>query len=140
KKYADTNLGIELIDQIIPSVDVEEVTILQRETDEARAIIRLNKEIPLGGVTDIRPSLSRSRIGGVLREDECLAIANTIYGANTIKRFIANFEDDFPQLTSYTNEIVNLREVEERIKRCIDENGHVTDHASSNLRNIRSSM
>lgn len=140
KKYADTNLGIELIDQIIPSVDVEEVKILQRETDEARAIIRLNKEIPLGGVTDIRPSLSRSGIGGVLREDECLAIANTIYGANTLKRFIANLEDDFPLLTSYTNKIVNLREVEERIKRCIDENGHVTDHASSNLRNIRSSM
>src|SRR5690625_7509677 len=78
--HAETSMGNELVAKIKPAINIDEVKHKQLETDEAAQIIRLNKVIPLGGIFDIRESLKRVHIGGVLNESECLAIATTKIG------------------------------------------------------------
>lgn len=137
---AETSLGKEKAAKLTPSIDFEEAVHMQEETDEVVQIIRLNKAIPLGGITDIRPSLGRSLIGGVLSASECLDVANTIYGSRQVKQFIETSEEEFPILQDLTERIVPLRELEQFIKMRVDEHGYVMDAASEKLRGIRSSI
>lgn len=137
---AETALGKQLAAKLMPSGDLDEVEQMQKETDEAAQIIRLNKAIPLGGIVDIRPSLKRSVIGGVLTTTECLDVANTIYGSRQVKDFTEKLEEDLPILKGLTERIESLRELEQYIKMRIDDHGRMMDNASSKLRGIRSSI
>ncbi|MHA6252080.1 endonuclease MutS2 [Oceanobacillus sp. CAU 1775] len=139
-KHAETSLGKQLARKITPSIDLDEVNLLQEETDEAVQILRLNKAIPFGGIRDIRESIKRTSIGGTLSALECLDIANTIYGGRQLKHFIEGLEEGFPILKSMTEAVFSLRELEQEIKACIDDNGDVLDNASSTLRGLRSSI
>src|SRR5690625_438710 len=140
KSKAATTLGIEHIEQLQPETKLATVEIMQQETDEAMHILRLNQTIPLGGVFDIRPSLKRSEIGGILNLAECLNIAYTIYCTRQAKNFIEQLEVDLHHLETYAGKITSLRELEQEIKRCIDDEGNMRDQASSQLRSIRSKI
>jgi DNA mismatch repair protein MutS2 len=137
---AETTLGKDLTNQLKPAVLLDEVVHMQNETDEAAQVIRLNQTVPLGGIFDIRPSLKRSVIGGVLTANECLDVANTIYGGRQVKSFIEKLEETFPILEGLIERITPLRDLERHIKNCIDDHGHVLDSASGKLRGIRSSI
>lgn len=138
--HAATSIGKELVSNLKPSSEYDKVVELQNETDEAVQIIRLNKSIPLGGITDIRSSIKRSSIGGMLTEVECLDIANTLYGTRQVKSFIENLEEELPILKGLVEGLMPLRELERTIKNCIDEHGHMMDSASEKLRSLRSTI
>lgn len=140
KKYAETSLGKDKAGKLMPSADLEEVKKLQEETDEAAHILRLNHLIPFGGIRDIRESLKRSSIGGVLSALECLDIANTIYGGRQVKNFISGLEEELPILKNLAENLISLRELEQEIKRCIDDYGEILDNATPKLRGLRSSI
>lgn len=139
---AATYLGKDLSSKLKPSTDITEVQELQKETDEAAQIVRMNFAIPLGGISDIRSSLKRSQIGGVLGTGESLDVANTIYGGRQVKRFIEDMdeEEEIPILRDLVMQISPLKDLERHIKSCIDDHGHVMDSASQKLRSIRSSI
>ncbi|MFC2948599.1 endonuclease MutS2 [Virgibacillus sediminis] len=139
-RQAATSIGKDLANKLKPSVKMEEVSLLQEETDEAVRILRANQSIPLGGIYDIRESLKRSIIGGVLSPEECLNVANTIYGGRQAKEFIEALEEEYPILVDLAQRITPLRELERQIKSCLDDHGHVMDSASQKLRGIRSSI
>lgn len=137
---AETTVGKDLSQKLEPSTNMDEVLQLQNETDEAMHIQRLDKTIPLGGIFDIRASLKRSVIGGVLSTNECMDVASTIYGGRRVKDFISKLEEAFPILKELVEHISPLRDLERHIKSCIDDHGHVMDSASQKLRGIRSSI
>ncbi len=138
--YAETSIGKQQMKQIRPATEMETVVRLQDETDEATHVERLNKTLPLGGVFDIRPSLKRVSIGGVLTAGECIEVSSTIYGGRTAKDFMEELEEDLPILHAMVEEITPLRHLEQAINRCVDDHGHVLDSASEKLRGIRSSI
>lgn len=141
KGQAETALGKERAISIKPLSSLDNINKLQDETDEAAKIIRLNQTIPLGGITDIRASVKRSSIGGILSTDECLDVANTLYGSRNVKNAIESMEElEIPILTELVDQITPIRELEQAIKSCIDDHGHIMDGASSQLRSIRSSI
>lgn len=137
---AQTTIGKQLTAELKPETSLEKVQRLQDETDEAMSIIRLNKTIPLGGITDIREPLKRTLIGSTLSANECLNVSTTIYGGRQTKNFIDNLEIEVPYLESYAYEITPLYELEKEINAAIDEHAHVIDTASEKLRGIRSSI
>ncbi|GGM26978.1 endonuclease MutS2 [Paraliobacillus quinghaiensis] len=141
KDHAASSLGKERANQLKPSTDLAEVTRLQEETDEAVSIIRLHGDVPLGGIVDIRPSIKRAEIGGILNPQECLDIAGTIYGGKQLRRFIESIEE--PKLLiidSFVEQIEPLNNLEREIKNCVDDHGHVMDGASEKLRSLRTKI
>ncbi len=139
-KHASSSLGKQRAQTIVPSTDFEEVVLLQEQTDEAVKVLRLKGNVPLGGISDIRPSVKRAKIGSMLGSLELLDIAGTIYGGRQLKKFIQTMVEDgveLPILESYVERILPLMELEQSIKHCIDDNGHVMDGASDKLRSIR---
>lgn len=137
---AATSIGKDFCFRLKPSVTIDEVKELQAETDEASQITRLNASIPLGGIVDIRASIKRSAIGGVLSTNECLDVATTLYGGRQVKGFMEKLEEELPILKGLAEQIVPLRELENYITSCIDENGNMMDSASVKLKSLRSSI
>ncbi|GAB4075030.1 endonuclease MutS2 [Barrientosiimonas marina] len=137
---AATTVGKELTRKLKPSADIEDVRTRQTETDEAGQILRLNMAVPLGGIADIRASVKRSVIGGILTAEDCLNIATTLYATRQVKHFFDTLETDVPHLDDMAGRIVSLPELEKAINNCIDERGNVMDSATPKLRSIRSSI
>ncbi|KHE71738.1 endonuclease MutS2 [Halobacillus sp. BBL2006] len=136
-----SSLGKEKAAALKPSSDLEEVRFLQKETDEAAQVLRLKGHVPLGGIFDIKPSLKRTTIGGVLSALECLDIASTIYGGRQLRRFIEDMEEpEMPILRELVGGLEPLKELERQIRGCIDDHGTVMDGASDKLRTIRSKI
>ncbi|TGB04112.1 endonuclease MutS2 [Halobacillus salinus] len=140
-EQAASSLGKEKVAALKPSSDLEEVQALQRETDEAAQVLRLKGHVPLGGIFDIKPSLKRTTIGGILSALEVLDVASTIYGGRMLRRFIQDMEEpEMPILRELVDEIAPMKELEQEIRNCIDDHGTVMDGASDKLRSIRSSI
>lgn len=140
-EQAASSLGKEKASTLHPSSDLEEIKQWQRETDEAGQVLRLKGHVPLGGIFDIKPSLKRTTIGGMLSALECLDVASTIYGGRQLKRFIEDMEEpEMPILREMVSTIVPMKELEGEIRNCIDEHGGVMDGASDKLRSIRSKI
>lgn len=136
-----SSLGKEKTSALHPSSDLEEIRQWQRETDEAGQVLRLKGHVPLGGIFDIKPSLKRTTIGGMLSALECLDVASTIYGGRQVKRFIEDMEEpEMPILREMVSTIAPMKELEDEIRNCIDEHGGVMDGASEKLRSIRSKI
>lgn len=140
EQQAETSIGTELIQQLTPATTLEEVQQLQFETDEAVQIIRLNKVIPLGGIMDIRQIIQHSKMGRVLAINDCLQVSSTIYGGQRAKRALEQLDEDLPILKEFSEQIIPLKDLENTINKCIDDDGNILDSASSKLRSIRSSI
>ncbi len=139
---AATSLGKAKAEELAPSSDLEEVKKRLQATDEAAAIDRLKGTAPFGGIRDVRSSLRRAELGGVLNPAELLDIANTIQGGRRLRRFLELAAEDhpIPLLTDLAELISDDRRTEERILQCIDEAAYVVDSASPELSRIRSEL
>ncbi|MFD2613703.1 endonuclease MutS2 [Paenibacillus gansuensis] len=136
---AQTSMGKRLAEELLPSSDFEEVKNRLASTDEAYHVDRLKGSAPFGGIRDVKSSLHRARIGGMLNSSELLEIGDTIYGGRRLKRFLQAAEEAhaIPRLQSMYEMILEARELETAIKSCIDDQADVMDGASSELGAIR---
>ena len=142
--YCTSSIGKRHIDKLIPSVDFTEVTKLLEEMDEGMAILRLRGNVPMRGMTDIRPHAKRAQIGGMLSPMELMEIASTIRASKILRQFIENVAESedvkIPHFLKMKEDIPVLTALEHEINDCIDENGSVLDSASSTLRSIRGQL
>lgn len=136
---AQTMMGKELVQNLLPINDFERVEQQQAETRESMDIIRLKGGLSLSGVRDIRSSLKRVNLGGDLTAEQLNEISSTIYGTRKLRSFITkiNEEHSLPILTSHVEMFKDLKHLEDKINSCINEYGEIVDSASSELRNIR---
>ncbi|KGA98144.1 DNA mismatch repair protein MutS [Alkalihalobacillus alcalophilus ATCC 27647 = CGMCC 1.3604] len=140
-EHVSSSLGRKKVQELAPSVEIDEVLVWQQETSEGANVLRFKGRIPFGGIYDITPHVKRASIGGLLSASELMEIASTIYGGRQLKKFITNLveeeERELPLLYQHVEQINPLTDVEREIKQCIDDNGHVLDSASQTLRTIR---
>jgi DNA mismatch repair protein MutS2 len=143
KSHAATSLGKAKVEAMVPSDQWEEVKRRLAETQEGMDLLRLKGDIPLGGVRDIRASLRRAALGGLLNEAECLEIASTVSAGRKVKSLLRQLEEEtaeLPLLRELTESIESLDHLEKEILACIDDQGMVKDQASPELRRIRQQM
>ncbi|WP_096189649.1 endonuclease MutS2 [Evansella halocellulosilytica] len=139
-QHASSSLGKQRVKNLMPSFNMEEIEHAQQSTYEGANVLRLKGQVPLGGLRDIRASVKRAQIGGMLNELELLDISSTIYGSRRFKSFVESMLEDEIELTilpNLVNQMVPLTDLEREIKQSIDESGEVLDSASSALRSIR---
>lgn len=143
KQQASSLLGKEKVDEIVPSASPEEVKERLKATAEGLDLLRLKGEIPLGGIRQIRSSIRRAKIGGILTESELLDIASTLAAGRKLKSLLRQVEiekAELPIIRGYTEQIESLEHLEKAIDDAIDDQGVVRDQASSILAKIRHSI
>lgn len=129
-------LGRELAEEMTVSTSPTEVTVMLKETSEARTIYR-TEEFPLKGLVDVRPAVRRCSLGATVGPEDLFAVASILAVARRVHRFFADRSEIYPLLANHAAGIVPLRGVEEEITSCISEAGEVVDNASDKLRKLR---
>lgn len=143
-EHCTFSAGEDLIKQITPENDYENVVRLLEETDEGLAILRLRGNVPMGGMKDVRPHAKRAQMDGMLSSVELMEISSTIRASRILRQFIeAVIEDEdisIPHFVEKMESLPILTDLEREINQSIDENGGVLDSASEKLRSIRQSL
>ncbi|MDE7161421.1 MAG: hypothetical protein K2N65_01535, partial [Anaeroplasmataceae bacterium] len=143
KKYAKTDYAKEQIDSLLPTNSYEKVVSLNQETKEAfQAIVKLS-DIPLGGLYEVKGSLERAAIGGVLAPDELLNVIGLLDCATNVIRYFKSLESnklEIPMLKQYTEALTAYPTLKSSITLAIDVDGNVNDNASRELFTIRRSI
>ncbi|EJY56297.1 MutS2 family protein [Alicyclobacillus hesperidum URH17-3-68] len=137
---AMSSLGKQLAQTMSPfSFRAEAESALAKVDEAYRCLLRAGSP-PFAGVTDIRPALSRAKVGGVLGADQVLAIAQFIAGGRAFRQFIehAATEIDLPVLSELLAPMADLRRTEQEIRQVVSDDGQVLDHASDVLLQLRS--
>jgi DNA mismatch repair protein MutS2 len=140
---AATSLGKEESERLEPKFNLDEVDLLQQETDDALTCIRLKGTAPFGGISDIRGAVKRAQIGGVLSGSECFSISSLLYGVRQLHRYFEDIlegEENLETVRGYYENLILLSSLEKKITATIDESGDVYDDASPTLRALRISI
>lgn len=134
-----TSLGREEAEKLFPSRELPIVTRRLATTDEAVRAVMLKGTPPFGGITDIRASLHRAKLQGILQPPELMEVAQFIMGSRRLTRYIAvaGEETDLPLLSDLCEPLTDFKKLEDEIRRCIDEQGEVLDSASAELASVR---
>ena len=107
------------------------------ETAEVVQIFESAEPLPLGGIRDIRSSVTRAGLGAILMPDEFLAIRSTLYAARRLKKFFGETSLELVRLQELALSISVFNQIEDKIEQAISEQGIVRDDASLELMRIR---
>lgn len=130
----------ELAITLEPQHDYEHLSLLLRQTGEARQILSLDPGFSIGGVLDIREAAKMAALESVLEPQTLLEIQQTLASLNQLRSSLNELSGDFPLLWNIAEGIVELRQIEKDIASCLDSSGEVLDTASPSLANIRQQL
>lgn len=132
----------ELCEKLMPMDSLAQIEQAQTETADALRRIYRKGSLSFGGIRDIRGSMKRLEIGGVLGMGELLQIMSLLETANKVKQY-GQRESDEEQKDSLDEAFELLEPIislANEIKRCILSEEEMADDASSALFQIRRSM
>ncbi|MDF2952571.1 MAG: MutS2 family protein, partial [Anaerocolumna sp.] len=141
-ELAGSRLGKDLCAALVPSNDINEIKIWQKETTHALSRILRSGSLGFYGLHDIRPSLKRLEIGSTLGAGELLHISSVLDATLRIKAYGTRdvSEDGADSLDPMFSTLSPLTPLNNEIKRCIISEEEIADDASPTLKSIRRSM
>ena len=131
---AESSLGKERAEALLPSSDFYEVERNLLETEEAENRIRLKGPISFRGIMDIRPYFPRLQLGASLSVFELYQVARMLESSKKVKEQGGEIEDS---LRAYFEEIDSLEEIRRELARSIESEESLFDDASKELSDIR---
>jgi DNA mismatch repair protein MutS2 len=136
---AASGLGQEKAVSMRPEDNLVIVQTRLDETAQARKMLSVKGNIPLGGIMDIRALLQQASVGATLSAPDLQDVAGTVASGRSLKAFLAKAgNEDYPLLSAYGNQIGVYTQIEEEVGRAIGSTGQVLDSASPELARIRS--
>ena len=138
-----SSLGRSYIETLEPLSDRDEVTYRLKETTDSAKYLWRKGAPPFGGIHDIRGSLKRVEIGGVLGIGELLKVGDTLRCSRIIKQYLTQ---DVPEeyegniALELGRQIGSFKQVEDAISMAILNEEELSDSASPELASIRRSI
>ncbi|MBI5974508.1 endonuclease MutS2 [Staphylococcus canis] len=142
KKEVISNLAERKVEQLKPATDFETVVFQIDEVDEISQIYNQQRLPSLSGLTEIKPYIKRSQIGGTLNVQELNSIKQLIQVQNQFKTFYSQLveEDEginYPILDERMTRLPVLSALYQSIHQKCDQYD-LYDNASHELQAIRS--
>ena len=132
----------EMCRKLVPYDNINDVERAQRETADALRRVYRKGSVSFGGIRDIRGSLKRLEIGGILGMGELLQIMSLLETAGKIRQYGQREADDTSRdsLDESFEFLDPIPTLASEIRRCILADEEMADDASSALLQIRRSM
>jgi DNA mismatch repair protein MutS2 len=141
ENFVTSELGRSWIQVLEPSSDKEVIETRLTETSEVKEIRSLHGPLPLEGLEDIRESLYKVKVeGSLLTPAELLGICRVLEVGNRTKRFVTRLTTPYPHLLKKVEQIHVLENLEQVIRRAINDQGEILDSASLKLKKIRQDL
>lgn len=134
---ARTPMGKALSAALLPGDDAHLAALRLQRIEEARALRRLDKEVPLDGALDVRPALGRAARDGTLEPAELIQIARSIRAGASARRFLFLQADRAPLHFALAETLSDLGPLAQRLERSFDAGGKLLDTASPLLAELR---
>lgn len=132
----------EMCRKLVPYDNINDVERAQRETADALRRVYRKGSVSFGGIRDIRGSLKRLEIGGILGMGELLQIMSLLETSGKIQQYGQREADDTSRdsLDESFEFLDPVPTLASEIRRCILADDEMADDASSALLQIRRSM
>ncbi|MDA0313197.1 MAG: endonuclease MutS2 [Gemmatimonadetes bacterium] len=138
---ASSELGRRRLMSLLPSDDLPTV---KRELGRVASTMRFIDEAPDWGmvqVPDVSSALALLRAEGtVLEPIQMHQIGVLLNSSRRLSVELKARDDRFPELDALAGLLIERRDLEQSIERCVDAEGHVLDSASSDLKKVRSRL
>jgi DNA mismatch repair protein MutS2 len=138
--YASFSASRELAAAIMPQGDYEKISLLLKQTAEARRLLANEHGFSIGTVTDVRDKARLAALEGILDPLGLLEIQQTLSALHELCRYLKSVAAEYPLLWNIAEGIVELRQIEKDILACLDPAGEVLDTASPSLSAIRAQL
>ena len=137
--HAVSQMGKDQAAALAPMTKLRDIQRAQQETTEATTLILRKGSLPLGGIRDIRTSLQRALVGGMLSIEELLHVGDFLYVCSKILDYGRPAERYEPSefLQPLFDGVFTADFLESEIKRCIMNQQELSDAASAALAGIR---
>ena len=145
-RQISSNQARRILEELLPSTDVEALTLAHRETAEAVNILNeaaamKNVNIRFSGLPEVDQALGRIGIEGAsLDGKEIYDLLQWLDRGAELRASIANAGEGFPLLAKRAAKLADLRAVLRSIAGKLHPNGTLTDQASVALERIRRGM
>ena len=123
-----------------PSSNPAEIKAKLAETTAAKTMMTVNGSPSFSGVKDVRSSLSRAQIGGMLNTRELLDIAAVLQSARSVRSYGSATDCGHTQINYLFSSLMANKYLEEKITGSIAGEEEISDSASSELASIRRHM
>jgi DNA mismatch repair protein MutS2 len=107
--FAVSNLGRELIDELVPYSNRDEIIIALAEVTEGRELLRLDPTARLDGWNDVRSQARRCDRGALLDAQELWYVLQTLTACRQIKSFFSERQDRYVRLNEIALGLGNFR-------------------------------
>lgn len=138
--YCKTYVGKNLVANLVPSNNKDEVLKLLQETEEAVNLTYRISTAPMSEIANISENLLTLESFGVLSIKSILEIKNILQLSQELKNYFYTETIDtssFTLLEQYFSKLYTNKSIVEKISKIIIDENTIADHASSNLKNIR---
>ena len=123
-----------------PSAEPGEVRDRLAETTAAKKMMETKGSPSFSGLKDVRPSLARADMGGVLNTRELLDIARVLFCARACASYASGREEQPGALRHLFSVLVSNRYLEDKINTSITTEEEIADAASAELADLRRKM
>jgi DNA mismatch repair protein MutS2 len=115
----------------------EEIALRLAQAQEAARLLSEGAPLPAREVPDVRESIDRLRVGGVLDSAELRASAEALAAARSLRRYLHSRKGGCPALSVACATDPTLDSVEQEIAHAFDADGTLSDGASPRLKELR---
>jgi DNA mismatch repair protein MutS2 len=119
----------ELAITLQPHSDPKQVSLLLRQSAEARHLLSLEHEFSIGGVTDIREEARMAERDKILEPKTLLKIQQTLTAINLLQNKLKELTSEIPLLSELASGLIELHQLEKDISSCIKEPGELISAA-----------
>lgn len=110
------------------------------ETRETSRMLELDERLPLDGVCEVGEHLQRVDRRGVLDAPSLRDVMKTLAAARSVRLFLGKRKETMPTLWHSCTIDPTLDRLHEELADCIDLDGTLADHASPELRRLRTEV
>ncbi|MCG0274540.1 MAG: endonuclease MutS2 [Thermosediminibacteraceae bacterium] len=137
-EYAVSDIAKGLLTNLKPVTDEQMIKDMQRETTEGVTILKAGINLNINELPDIRRSLKRASMGGVLATGELLSIASIMETSRIVKTtWLEKGLIDCKIISGIIEKMHIFSSLEEKIKKIIVSEDEISDDASPRLLSIR---
>ena len=140
KNEADSDVGREIISELVPLKDPRIIEHALAETGEATRLIIFKGPLPLGNFYDVKNYVTMAQKGGTLAISELLKVLYNMKISRDVKKYIGDDVPDLPIIADLIEVIETFKNLEEDLDKSIENEEEISDNASAELRRIRRSI
>lgn len=121
--------------------EISEIKKALKFTKEAKKLLDLALDIPIGFVADIN-EIKKNALISYLNEEELVDVAKTLRSSRLVKKFLTenSEETETPQLKELSENLISAKDLEDKILSTFDDNLEIRKDATPELKGLWASL